>query len=120
MTENPFVTQLQSNEQWGDLPGITDVAPYPHDGLPGSEYVPEWDGADAAADHDTLWLRLLAGENVDGMLFRLRGWPGGKVRRARPVRTSPSRVAIMALCRGQVVLYLPHNCVVYAAGEVAQ
>ena len=62
------------------------LTPYPYEGLPGSEHAYHSVADVKRQDHVTLQELLDRGEEVDGVLFRLLGYPGGKVRRALPFR----------------------------------
>jgi len=102
-----------------DLPLAKDAEPYPFDeSLPGSEHS-GMDSEDRRQGHVTIEDLIKEGKEVDGVLFRLLGWPDGKVRRATLVRMSSkcTSASVMALWRGRRLMWIPAMCVVVTLEE---
>ena len=99
-------------------PFAQDVEPYPFDdSLPGTEFA-AMDVSDRDQDHITIENLIEAETEVDGVLFRLLGWPKGQVRRAKLVRCGFGRLMVLAYWRGERRMWLPTSCVVVNLEEL--
>lgn len=95
-----------------NVPSVKDIEPYPFDdSLPGSEHS-DMDMEDRRQEHRLIQHLVKEGEEVDGVLFRLLGWPDGKVRRAKLAKSASGLLVVVAMWRGSARYWPLTMCVV--------